>query len=60
MLILKKPRVKFFCINSRKESQMAIKQGASALVLVGHMPSGPGVKLVQVIHVIDGGNYLLK
>jgi hypothetical protein len=39
---------------------MAIEQGASALVLVGHMPSGPGVKLVQVIHVIDGGNYLLK
>ena len=36
------PRVKICCINSRKEAQMAIGLGASAIGLVGKMPSGPG------------------
>lgn len=37
------PRVKICCISSIQEAQLAIRQGASALGLVGHMPSGPGI-----------------
>jgi phosphoribosylanthranilate isomerase len=37
------PRVKICCIGSIEESRMAISAGASALGLVGPMPSGPGV-----------------
>ena len=36
------PRVKICCINSREEAKMAIEHGASAIGLVGRMPSGPG------------------
>ena len=36
------PRVKICCINSREEAKMAIDYGASAIGLVGRMPSGPG------------------
>lgn len=36
-------RVKICCISSKEEAKMAIDHGASALGLVGHMPSGPGV-----------------
>lgn len=39
----RKPRVKICCISSREEALTAIRYGASALGLVGHMPSGPGV-----------------
>jgi phosphoribosylanthranilate isomerase len=38
-----RPRIKICCINSEEESQMAIQYGASALGLVGQMPSGPGI-----------------
>jgi phosphoribosylanthranilate isomerase len=38
-----KPRVKICCISSRQEAADAIIFGASALGLVGPMPSGPGV-----------------
>ncbi len=38
-----KPRVKICCISSRQEAFEAISFGASALGLVGEMPSGPGV-----------------
>lgn len=38
-----KPRIKICCISSVQEAQLAIKCGASALGLVGKMPSGPGV-----------------
>lgn len=38
-----RPRVKICCISSVEESQLAIKYGASALGLVGYMPSGPGI-----------------
>lgn len=38
-----RPRVKICCISSIEESRIAIEHGASALGLVGHMPSGPGV-----------------
>lgn len=37
-----KPRIKICCISSKKEAKMAIKAGASAIGLVGKMPSGPG------------------
>ena len=38
-----KPRIKICCINSIEQAQIAIEYGASAIGLVGHMPSGPGV-----------------
>lgn len=38
-----KPRVKICCISSKQEAFDAISFGASALGLVGKMPSGPGV-----------------
>ena len=37
------PRVKICCISSVSEALMAIAYGASAVGLVGPMPSGPGV-----------------
>lgn len=37
------PRVKICCIMSESEAALAIAHGASALGLVSHMPSGPGV-----------------
>jgi phosphoribosylanthranilate isomerase len=37
------PRIKICCISSREEAKAAITYGASALGLVGQMPSGPGV-----------------
>ena len=40
---VKNPRVKICCISSKNEAFLAIKHGASALGLVGNMPSGPGV-----------------
>ena len=38
-----KPRIKICCISSEEEAKLAIQYGASALGLVGHMPSGPGI-----------------
>ncbi|MDF9800587.1 phosphoribosylanthranilate isomerase [Catalinimonas alkaloidigena] len=38
-----KTRIKICCISSREEAELAIRSGADALGLVGHMPSGPGV-----------------
>lgn len=37
------PRIKICCIGSEAEAKLAIAHGASALGLVGPMPSGPGV-----------------
>jgi phosphoribosylanthranilate isomerase len=37
------PRVKICCIMSVAEAHLAVSAGASALGLVGRMPSGPGV-----------------
>jgi phosphoribosylanthranilate isomerase len=37
------PRVKICCIGTVDEAALAIDCGASALGLVSHMPSGPGV-----------------
>jgi phosphoribosylanthranilate isomerase len=38
------PKVKICCISSQEEAALAIKYGASALGLVGPMPSGPGIE----------------
>lgn len=49
---MKTPRVKICCISSTEEAALAIDYGASALGLVGNMPSGPGViedKLIRQI-----------
>jgi phosphoribosylanthranilate isomerase len=35
-------RIKICCINSVEEAGLAVSFGASAVGLVGHMPSGPG------------------
>lgn len=40
---MKKTKVKVCCISSISEAKLALKWGADALGLVGHMPSGPGV-----------------
>jgi len=37
------PKVKICCISSPEEAALAVSYGASALGLVGRMPSGPGV-----------------
>lgn len=36
------PRIKICCISSVDEARMAVQYGASAIGLVGRMPSGPG------------------
>ncbi len=38
-----KSRIKICCISSQEEARIAIQFGASALGLVGNMPSGPGI-----------------
>ena len=40
---MQKLRVKICCINSIEEARLAIFYGASAIGLVGDMPSGPGI-----------------
>lgn len=47
-----RPRVKICCISSVDEAKMAIQHGASALGLVGRMPSGPGVIGDELIYQI--------
>lgn len=47
-----RPRVKICCISSVNEAFTAIKYGASALGLVGQMPSGPGVITDELINKI--------
>ena len=46
------PRIKICCISSLQEAKTAIQYGASALGLVGHMPSGPGVITDDLIYDI--------
>lgn len=46
------PRVKICCISSIEEARIAIEAGASALGLVGPMPSGPGVISNELIFEI--------
>jgi phosphoribosylanthranilate isomerase len=49
---MSKIRVKICCICSTDEAKLAIKYGASAIVLVGKMPSGPGIIDDELIHQI--------
>jgi phosphoribosylanthranilate isomerase len=46
------PRVKICCISSESEATMAIDAGASAIGLVGEMPSGPGPIADELIYSI--------
>jgi phosphoribosylanthranilate isomerase len=46
------PRIKICCISSVEEARIAIEAGASALGLVGQMPSGPGVISDELIFQI--------
>jgi phosphoribosylanthranilate isomerase len=52
----KTPRVKICCINSVAEAELAVQYGASALGLVGPMPSGPGIipdeKILEIARTI--------
>ena len=47
-----KPRIKICCISSVEEAKLAVDYGASALGLVGPMPSGPGVITDELIFEI--------
>jgi len=44
--------VKICCISTPEEAKIAIRHGASALGLVGNMPSGPGILEDALIHQI--------
>ena len=51
-----RPRVKICCIKSLYEARIAIEYGASAIGLVGPMPSGPGIiaddLISKIVHKI--------
>lgn len=49
---MSKTRVKICCISSIDEARLAVQYGASALGLVGKMPSGPGVITDELIYDI--------
>lgn len=49
------PHVKICCISSIREAALAVKYGASAVGLVGKMPSGPGVISDELIAEIAAG-----
>ncbi|NOS85834.1 MAG: phosphoribosylanthranilate isomerase [Ignavibacteria bacterium] len=51
----KYPHVKICCISSTREADLAVKYGASAIGLVGKMPSGPGVISDELIAEIAAG-----
>jgi phosphoribosylanthranilate isomerase len=59
------PRVKICCIGTVDEAALAVECGASALGLVSHMPSGPGVisdeKIAEIAATIPPaiGTFLL-
>ncbi len=48
-------RIKICCISSVEEAGLAISQGAAALGLVAHMPSGPGV--ISEEHISEIARY---
>ena len=52
---MKTTYVKICCINSVQEANLAIQYGASALGLVGNMPSGPGIISDSLIAEIASG-----
>jgi phosphoribosylanthranilate isomerase len=47
-----RPKVKICCISSILEAKLAVQYGASALGLVGEMPSGPGIISDDLIKAI--------
>jgi phosphoribosylanthranilate isomerase len=53
------PHIKICCISSLAEADMAVRAGASAIGLVGEMPSGPGViedeKIKEIASSVPGG-----
>ncbi len=49
-----RPHIKICCISSPEEAQIAIDFGASAIGLVGQMPSGPGIISDELIAEIAG------
>ena len=49
---MSKVSVKICCISNIEEANLAIQYGASAIGLVGRMPSGPGVIDDELIHKI--------
>tara|TARA_R110001583_G_scaffold61034_2_gene180885 strand:+ start:25573 stop:26229 length:657 start_codon:yes stop_codon:yes gene_type:complete len=49
---MNKPQIKICCISSIEEAKLAINLGASALGLVGQMPSGPGIISNELINKI--------
>ena len=51
---MKKTHIKICCISSIEEASLAINAGATALGLVGHMPSGPGIISDNLIAEIAG------
>ncbi|MDH3660152.1 MAG: phosphoribosylanthranilate isomerase [Alphaproteobacteria bacterium] len=51
----RRTRIKICCIGTVEEAAMAVAQGADALGLVGHMPSGPGVIDDALISAIVDG-----
>jgi phosphoribosylanthranilate isomerase len=51
---MKKTHIKICCISSVEEAILAINAGATALGLVGHMPSGPGIISDNLIAEIAG------
>ncbi len=46
------PKIKICCIANIEEARLAIKSGASAIGLVGNMPSGPGIISDEMIYSI--------
>src|SRR3977135_1536409 len=61
----RKPRIKICCISSVEEAALAIECGSSAVGLVSHMPSGPGVisedRIAEIADLIPPpvGSFLL-
>lgn len=50
-----KTRIKICCIVSKNEAEVAVNFGASAIGLVGNMPSGPGIISDALIAEIAAG-----
>jgi phosphoribosylanthranilate isomerase len=65
MQLVSRPRVKICCISNLEEAKLAVRYGASALGLVSHMPSGPGVitedRIIEIAATIPPsiGSFLL-
>jgi phosphoribosylanthranilate isomerase len=58
-VLFMRTRVKICCISSVEEARLAVRAGASALGLVGPMPSGPGVlsnaQIAEIVPTVPPG-----